>query len=408
MQHSAVIRLLNGQLFWYPPGSSDQPRALSDEGQVEQLESLAAARRAPLIFAVPAEQVILREVTFTAAEKRHISRSLPFMLEEEFAEDIESLHFASRPLARLSMGVAACSHDAMEHWREQLSAVPDCAQWIPEPLLLPWQAGELCILVEAERVLVRSGANEGFGLDRELAGMALQSLAKASGVDASGVDAPGFDTVVVYGRDQSADLELLPPEMREQVQWRTGDFAAALLLSQEDKQAMNLGQGEYGTSLPLRQWWQQWRLVAGLFAAAFGMQVASTWANYSQLESENLQLRQQVEAAYREAVPQGRVVDPEKQLNDKLQQLRGGGGQVSFVVLMDRIGRVIGKQRSAQLSSVNFNDRVGDVRLTLVLPDFRAVEAVRTQLDEEGLEAVLENSNAQGSMVRARLKVRAR
>ena len=121
MQHSAVIRLLNGQLFWYPPGSSDQPRALSDEGQVEQLESLAAARRAPLIFAVPAEQVILREVTFTAAEKRHISRSLPFMLEEEFAEDIESLHFASRPLARLSMGVAACSHDAMEHWRTALS-----------------------------------------------------------------------------------------------------------------------------------------------------------------------------------------------------------------------------------------------------------------------------------------------
>jgi type II secretory pathway component PulL len=51
---------------------------------------------------------------------------------------------------------------------------------------------------------------------------------------------------------------------------------------------------------------------------------------------------------------------------------------------------------------------VGDVRLNLVVPDFKAVESIRTNLDAAGLLAQMENSNAQGDMVRARLKVRSK
>ena len=148
--------------------------------------------------------------------------------------------------------------------------------------------------------------------------------------------------------------------------------------------------------------------MAGLFVAAFCLQLAGTWADYSNLEAQNLQLRQQIEATYREVVPRGAVVDPEKQLQRQLESLRGvaqGGG---FVSLLDRIGRVIQGQEGAQLATINFNDKVGDVRLNLVVPDFKAVESIRTNLDAAGLLAQMENSNAQGDMVRARLKVRSK
>lgn len=400
MREISVIRVQGGELVWYPAGAGAgaSPRLLSDPAQLAELEALAAARRAPLLFAVPGADVILREIEFTAAEKRHFLKSLPFLLEDEFSEDIEALHFSSRPWGRLSVGVAVCSDERMDCWRELLADLPELPLWTPEPLLLPWQAGELCMVIEADAVIVRTGFNAGFSVERELAAVVLAALA----------DESEFDAVVVYGNSQQSDQDLLPEKLQAAVQWRTGDFASALLLAVEEQPALNLNQGEYGAQLPMGRWWRQWRLVAGLFVAAFVLQMAGTWADYSNLEAQNLHLRQQIEAAYREVVPRGAVVDPEKQLRRQLESLRGVAGGGGFVTLLDRIGRVIQDQKGAQLATINFNDKVGDVRLNLVVPDFKAVESIRTDLDAAGLQAQMENSNAQGEMVRARLKVRAK
>lgn len=385
---------MDGELVWYPPGTGGTPLALSDEGERERLAALAASRRAPVLFAAPGGDITLREVSFTPAEKRHIARSLPYLLEEEFAGDIDDMHFACRPLGKLEMGVAACTHAAMQRWEEAFEDVPGAAQWIPEPLLLPWQEGELCIVMEPAQVVVRSGRNEGFTVERELAGAMLAA-----------VPAERIAAVIVYGEEQAADTALLPEWMQAIMQWRTGDFAAALMLAAEERQPLNLLQGPYGASLPIDLWWRQWRLVAGLFGAAFLLQVGATYASYASLEQENLQLRQQVEQAYRQVIPSGAVADHEKQLERELSRLRGGAQSQSFVAMMDRIGRVVAKQEGAQLAGVNFNDKLGDVRVNLVVADFRGVEAIRTGLVSAGLSAVTENSNAQGDVVRARLKV---
>ncbi len=396
MQENVVVRLVAGEPVWYPPGSSGEYRSLQETVEVARLRATAATRRAPLVFAVPGAAVTLRDVTFTAAEKRHIAKSLPYLLEEDVAEDVDGLHFASRSLGRLQMGVAACTHECMLEWRERLADLPDLPFWIPEPLLLPWQDGELCIVIEPDSIIVRSAANQGFSVERELASVILAALASEQ----------EFDRVIVYGQDQATDQPLLPETLQALVQWRTGDFATALMLGADTKSSLNLRQGDYGPSLPLKRWWRQSRLVAGLFAAAFGLQLASTWADYSQLEDQNLALRQQVEAAYREVVPQGAVVDPERQLKRKLDELRGGGEGAMFMPLLDKIGRAVQAEKGAQLTSINFNDKVGDVRLNIVVPDFKAVEAIRTRMDAAGLEAQMENSNTQGNTVRARLKVK--
>jgi type II secretion system protein L len=386
--------LLNDELVWYPPGSSAGPRALCDEAECEQLAAIAEARRAPVLFAAPGGDVTLREVSFTQEEKRHIAKSLPYLLEDDFATDIEELHFAARPLGKLQVGVAACTRECMLHWEERLAEIPSANQWIPEPLLLPWQAGELCTVIEADRVVVRSGENEGFSAERELAAAMLEAI-----------DPERCETVIVYGQEQAGDSALLPHWMQERMQWRNGSFAAALMLAEEERQPLNLRQGEYGGNLPVGLWWHQWRLAVALLAAAFILDLTATYVSYANLERENLLLRQQIEAAYRSAVPKGAVVDPEKQLQRQLQVLRGDSQSTSFMNLMDRIGRVVEEQPGAQLASVNFSDKLGEVRMNLVASDFRSVEAIRSRLAAAGLTAETENSNAQGDSVRARLRV---
>ena len=394
MRESAVIRLLDDELVWYPPGSSAEPRALDEGVENEQLAAIVAARRAPVLFAVPGGDVTLREVSYLPEERRHIAKSLPYMLEDDFASDIEELHIAARPLGKLQLGVAACTHDCMSLWEDRLAEIAPANQWVPEPLLLPWQPGELCVVMEAQRVVVRSGENEGFSAEPEIASAMLAAL-----------DETQFDAIIVYGLDQESATGLLPEWMRERLQWRTGNFAAALMLAEEERAPLNLRQGDYGRNLPIDQWWKQWRVAVGLLAAAFVLQVTATYAGYAGLKSENLELRRQIEAAYRSAVPKGRLQDAEKQLANQLRELRGGGQSTSFMSLMERIGAVVEKQPGAQLASVNYSDKLGEIRMNLVAPDFRAVEAIRSGLVAAGLDAETENSNAQGDSVRARMRV---
>ena len=83
MHNVAVIRLVEGRLAWYPPGASEEPRWLDDDVARESLRAAIGQRRGAACFAVPGEDVRLLSLPVTPAERKHISKSLPFTLEEE-------------------------------------------------------------------------------------------------------------------------------------------------------------------------------------------------------------------------------------------------------------------------------------------------------------------------------------
>ena len=98
MQNTAVIRLIDDRLAWYPPGASEEPQWLDNDIARENLRAALAQRRVKLCFAAPGADVRLLAQSVSADERKHIGKSLPFMLEEQVAADIEELHFASCPL----------------------------------------------------------------------------------------------------------------------------------------------------------------------------------------------------------------------------------------------------------------------------------------------------------------------
>ncbi len=397
MRDSAVIRIVGDQLCWYPPGRGDEPRDLSHAEQQAQLLDILQARRSPVIFAVPGTAVRLQEVSYSANEKRHIARSLPYLLEEEYASDIEALHIASTPLAPETLAVAGSEHQSLQHWQQLLADYPGIQQWVPEPLLLPWRQGEITLVIESGLAVMRQGPCVGLSIETSLLPAVLADS-----------DITQTNTVVMYGYDQDADMALLPEAWREKVQWRNGGFSAALLLTAEERAPLNLLQGEYGPKLPLERWWTLWRWPMAALAAAFAVQMVLTFADYKSLQGDNLRLRQALEASYREAVPKGAIADPERQLSRKLRDLRGGDASVPFMAMLESVGQVIQAQPGARISNINFSGRTGDLRLNLVVPDFRAVEKIREQINSGNYSASVESSNAQGEEVRARMKVTAR
>ncbi|MHA7816664.1 MAG: type II secretion system protein GspL [Pseudohaliea sp.] len=391
-----VLRLAGGELCWYSAGSSDGPVPVSEAGVAERLSGLLAERREAVVFAAPGEDVRLVELTVTPEEKKHLHASLPFMLEEAVAEEIEALHVASHHRGGLDYTAMLCRHERMAAWAEALAALPAVTCWTPEPLLLPWREGEWCLLLEGDRALLRHGAGAGTAVERELLPPLLAALL-------DGNEAPG--AVVIYGEDQVADTALLPEALLGCCQWRRGGFAQALWLEAGAGDRPNLRQGAYAPRLPLRRWWSRWQRVAVVLGVAFALQLAATAAEYRQLRAVNLSLREAIQERYREAYPRGAVVDAETQLRRQLASLKGSGQGSGFTSLLGRVGAVMEAQGGTAIESLNYSERGSEMRLNIRAPDFGAVERIRAGLAGAGVEAVMESSTNDGDGVRARLRV---
>ena len=396
MRESAVVRLVEGRLAWYPPGAGDQPQWLDDDHVADSVRATLSQRRLKVCFAAPGADVRLLTLAVAAEEKKHLSQSLPFMLEEQVAADVDNLHFSYTPLEGDTYAAAIVAKAKMAEWQSLLADFPDIRLWLPEPMLLPWQADEWCLVMEAEKAIVRVGQCEGFTLERDLINPVLQGVLSDAGVP---------QAVIVYGEDQAADIALLPEALRERVQWRRGNLCAALLLSELPEVRINLLQGQFAPRLPLALWWQQWRAVAAVFAAAGIIHLAASYAEYRSLSEQNVALRTAVEESYRQAIPRGAVVDAEKQLQRQLE-LAGGSGQPSgFIGLIERVGGAIAGMPGTTIASINYNDKGNEMRLNIVAADFEGVEQLRSRMSEAGLEAIMESSSTQGDRVSARLRV---
>jgi general secretion pathway protein L len=396
LRDTAVVRLVAGRLAWYPPGAGAQPQWLDDEAISGSLRATLTQRRIKVCFAVPGADARLLTLTVAPEEKKHLSQSLPFTLEEQVAADVDSLHFAYAALENDSYAVAIAAKAKMAQWQLLLADFPGIALWLPEPLLLPWQPDEWCLVLEGGSAIIRTGQCAGLTVERELVEAMLQAVL---------TDTPEPQAVIVYGEDQAADTALLPEPLRDRVQWRRGNLCAALLLSDAPQATLNLLQGDFAPRLPLALWWRQWRWVAAVFAAACILQLATTYAEYRSLFTQNLALRGAVEQSYRRAFPQGAVVDAEKQLRRQLDVLGGSGQPSGFISLIERVGKAIAGMPDTSIASINYNDKGNEMRLNIVAADFESVEQLRSRINEAGLEAIMESSSTQGDRVSARLRV---
>jgi general secretion pathway protein L len=411
LQNYSVIRLVRGRLAWYGAGGvpsggavsgggspvAEEPLWLDDDEARERLQATLAQPRSAPLFAAPGADVRLLQIALTPAEKKHIGKSLPFMLEEQVAEDIDELHFASAALDKLELGVAICSRERMDAWQALLEDFPGVRQWVPEQLLLPWREGEWSILLEGDEAVVRCARFGGFSVERELLPVMLSGLQ---------AEQPEPAAIVVYGLEQAGDTALLPEALRGKVQWRRGNLGTAMMVA-EQQPALNLLQGPYAARLPVSRWWREWRAVAVLFGVAFGLQLAAGYLDYLHLKRDNLALRGAVEASYRKAYPRGAIVDAETQLQRQLAALRGSGQTSGFVHLIEQVGEALEASPGTSVATINYNfsDRGGEMRMNIVAADFEAVERIRADINRAGLQAVMENSSAQGDRVRARLRV---
>lgn len=358
---------------------------------------------------VPGNQVVTRELEYAEAEKKHLRKLLPFQLEESVIGDIDQFHFA---LGQPKDGRVITAYMESAWLRELFDRLSEYHIEIqhawPLPLVLPLpkepEPAESypywTLQLEGNALMVRYAPNLGFSVERDQARLSLQMLLTAQNrVD----NLPRLSLRAATDADLVALESLLPEELKDRV-----DEQAVVQLWQLDLHQsglLDLCQGEFSQRLPVERWWRDWQGVVAAAAACLVLYIGATVYEVKTLEAENIELRRNIEQVYRGVAGQGNLVDAERQLKQRLSDLQptASGGRVT-PFLGDVFPALAGTE-GVTVSAVSYSARSGELSLNVRAQTFNAIETLRSQMQESGLEAELLSSSAQGDTHSARLKV---
>ena len=363
------------------------------------------------IAVMPAEHVLLKEISYLQSERKHLAKTLPWTLEEQLVDDVEDLHIA---VAIMSDDLAVAAIVRKELIKQKLYALQEektvAQALVPEQLLLPWQAGQWTAEIQqnGNRWLWRTGAGSGFACNYDDLPLILKLTAEDQGLPQQIIiysdniehDQSHLTTALiksaVLGENNPVDNE---GALANSIEWRNSRDIPVVT-----EPVINLLQGEFAPQIPWAKIWKQWRTAAYVGIAAIVVQGVYAIADYQLAKNQDLKLRQQIEQTYREAIPTGNMVEPVRQLKRKLSNYSTTNSS-HFTSLLNDVGSELTKNKALKLQGLTYNEQKNSLQITLLADNFNSVESLRNSFESKGLEAKLSSSNAEGEKVRARLQI---
>lgn len=371
------------QAEWLHSNSAVRRGALA-----ELAEHVAGAR---LVLIAPGEAIALHRIPLPSRKRSTWARAVPYALEDQLVEDVETLHFALGALPDQGrLPVAVVGRDTLRGWVDtcaQVGLIP--AAIIPEPLLLPWQEGDWSILLDNQRAVVRTGRWDGFATELDLLELLL-SQAMAEAGDARP------QRLRVWGHPPPGLVEIgLEPWIDDSAPEPLQVFASAY----QPAATINLLQGDYS----LRARWgprlRPWRAAAALAGVWLLIQGFSLAHEHWSLRRAQTTLRATMEQVYKDAVPGAtRIVNPRVQLETRLRELRPAstsGG--ALLELLYRGTRSLADFPDITLRGFNYRD--GQLDLDLEGGNPAVLDQLRQKLNEQtGLQVDMRTTQREGQV----------
>jgi general secretion pathway protein L len=356
---------------------------------------------------VPGSRVNTRQLEYSDKEKKHLRNLLPFQLEDSVAGDVEDLHFALGIPAEGKVVVAYADKAWLQNTFAELAAlgieVTRC--WsapLTQPLALDasTQPGDHWTLGLYEGQLhLRYLPTMGFSVAYAQGRLALQLLLADQGRTEQ---LPALHLRAAEEQDLAALVEMIPAQLQQQIASQSLADNWALDFSNS---SIDLCQGEFSQRLPIERWWKLWRSVAIFALVCVAVYLGTLVYEIQKLSAENLAIRQQIEAAARAAIPQGRVVDAEKQLATLLRQSQPSGQSASVMALLAVALPPIAEMSNVSIKGIAYAGDTGELNINIQADSFGAFESLSQKIREQGLNAEVLSANAQGNVQSARLKV---
>lgn len=361
-------------------------------------EVLDAAQGKIIRLYAPGQDVRLLTAAVPAKQASKAALAVPYALEDQFAEDVETLHFAiaTAPDARSEWPVAVVSAQHMRDWLEPFTRrglVPEAL--IPETLALPWRDdARWTVLAEPGHVTVRTGPTGGFGCLAE-------DLELFLGL-AEGETRQPLRILITQGVDADftrleRDVELLPG-LSHPLEALARHYRAA--------QSINLLQGPFALRGASAREWQAWKIPALLAAGVFTLAVVGNIVSAVRLGGQVGQQKTANEERYKALFPnEQRIVNLSAQAEQQFVALKGGNRGGGVLSLIDAVSAGIKAAPTLQIEGMQY--REGAMFLSLTGTDLGALDQLKAHFagGRGGARLEVQSANSGDTGVQIRVKL---
>lgn len=355
-------------LVWSP--LTEEVIASGNLTQATELPELAKRLgQRPVIALVPACDVVLKTITLPGKPSRQLLQALPFMLEEDQAEDIEQLLIVQGKALfqhnQHQQQVAVVRRSVLETWLQWLQVAGFSVQkMIPDALLLPDLAEQAVVIECGEQWLLRQGPWQ-----------------------VSCIDAGWWpDYLGLLALPSVLSYSPWPEHILQVHQLAPAELPLALLARQLPQQSFNLLQGDYAPKKPQNKHWQQWRRSATLAAVCLGVYLLSVGLEAWQFKRQATTASTEAMTLYKSKFPNERVFNLKQNVTRKLAASGGGDPNQSLVGLLSQVQPLLAQQPGLTLDNLKFDGRKAELRFQATADGFQSFEQLKNALQQQGFQ----------------------
>jgi general secretion pathway protein L len=435
------------KISWLVFNTIEQEIIASGElSNAEQLTDLTtkAQQRVVKVF-VPGCDVLLKRLVVPTKSQRAMRSAVPYMLEDELAQDVDQLFFAYANMtndnSEYNCFVAITERAQMALWQSWLADANIQTKTLqPDVLAMPyvddqWSAisldptntstdgisGHSTNQAQQAQIVVRLGEWQGFTLDTNAWQFTLQHRFNAKQNDSSDND-KNKEKDNNKDRDKSKDKEqneaqadivvnaysqlpgLTETEKPQGFSLVRADeeLPLALFAQHCQKSRFNLLQGEFKVKEYRSKNLTNWLWAAGFAACALLLNVTYKSAELWQLSAQQEQVETQIITRYKKAFPNAkrvRIGTIKSQLKSKLAQLGGVTEQAGFLSMLSQVQPAFANVSALKPESLKFDGKRQELKIQAIANDYQHFERFKKALVAANLTVKQGAQNNQGDQV---------
>ncbi|EGQ7841263.1 type II secretion system protein GspL [Vibrio alginolyticus] len=376
MSEFLTVRLSSEQQSTIPwvVWSTDQQEVIAS-GEIagwEHLDELVSyAGQRQVVALLASNDVVLTQVDIPPGATRQFEAMLPYLVEDEVAQDVDGLHFSvlgkQADKAQFCAVERAWIQTVLQRFSSQGIAIK---RILPDVLALPVRGDHSCAAMIGEQWLIRHSATEGAVVDASWLDLYLSSYLQ---------NHEGWKLDCYSSVPESALPEIWEPQPEE--------MTMALLAKGVTESKVNLLTGIFKPKSSWGKYWKLWQKATIAAGVLIVVMVAQQLLVVHKYEAQAQAYREESERIFRQVFPNKRRIPTvsylKRQMDDEERRLSGGSGQQAMLSWLAALPATLGQVSDLEITSFKYDGQRGEVRIQARSSDFQPFEQARVKLAEK-------------------------
>jgi general secretion pathway protein L len=352
------------------------------------------------IVIVPSEDVLLTNVTLPKMSRSRLLQAIPYALEEQVIEDVETMHFAPGEYhADEQLSVVVTARSKMTEWMTLLQSYDVKADvMIPGIFALPYSDAVWHAIVN-HVAAVRTSFTSGFACDRN-------NLVEMISLAVTATETPPHEIEIVEIDGNHEALHLSLPVTATENKMTAVAVLEMMAREAVNKQPLNMLQGEFQNKKArgLPRMTNLLKTAAYLGIAWIALAFLYPVVSFSILDQRAQDIKNQIAAIYKKEFPNSSsIVAPKERMQQKLNKLSSGVGDNHLLMMMASIGKALSASSGVTLKRMDFQNNVMTLEISALTSN--VFTGFTDVLAKQGLRVKQQNANISGARVNATLEI---